>query len=367
MNSRRYDIHGLVEVVIGADVRVEVVKEIDFQIGAFYVTGPAEAAAGTPQVLVRPYAAAVEYDTQAGVGDAVFYQSRGAVGKFVRNDEERFFVGRTGTGYVVCADYANFLINLYIQLLLVEQGMTMSHAAAYKASDGHITVLAGAGGIGKTAVLGYAVAERGLQHLGDDIIILDAQGVCRAFPRQFVLKSYHKEIYAEVFKKKRLPSWNAYGFKRFLIENAPFTGVLKKFLKRSGWYYSVANLLRPQPFLATVSPDELFGEGTLVREGKIGRIVYLDRSHKPNFERRSISQDVLVNRLFSVIQYEWKDFMTHLLTLGSVNVTDLAAYMAKTVSIFRKVTTHVELVQIDIPVDASPQQLIEYLDQQGMF
>lgn len=367
MNARRYDIHGLVEVVIGADVRAEVVKEIDFQIGAFYVNGPAEAAAGTPQVLVRPYSAAVEYDTQGGDGDAVFYQSRGAVGKFVRNDDERFFVGRTGTGYVVCADYANFLINLYIQLLLVEQGMTMSHAAAYKASDGHITVLAGAGGIGKTAVLGYAVGERGLQHLGDDIIILDAKGVCRAFPRQFVLKSYHKEIYAEVFKKKRLPSWNAYGFKRFLIENAPFTGVLKKFLKRSGWYYSVANLLRPQPFLATVSPDELFGKGSLVRDGKIGRLVYLDRSFKPEFARYDIDRDVLVNRLFSVIHYEWKDFLTHLVTLGALNVTDLARYMEQSAAVFRQVTANVELIQIDIPVDASPQQLIEYLDQQGFF
>lgn len=367
MNVRRYDIHGLVEVVIDADVRAEVVKEIDFQIGAFYVNGPAEAESRAPRVLVRPYAAAAEYDVHGGVGDAVFYQSRGAVGQFVRNDDERFFVGRSGTGYVVCADYANFLINLYIQLLLVKQGMTMSHAAAYKASDGHITVLAGAGGIGKTAVLGYAVGERGLQHLGDDIVILDAKGVCRAFPRQFVLKSYHKDIYAEVFQKKRLPSWNAYGFKRFLIENAPFTGVLKKSLKRSGWYYSVANLLRPQPFLATVSPDELFGEGTLAREGKVGRLVYLDRSFKPEFARYNIDKDLLVNRLFSVIHYEWKDFLTHLVTLGALNVTDLAGYMEQSTAVFRQVTANVEAIQIDIPVDASPQQLIDYLDQQGFF
>ena len=366
MNPRRYNIHGVIEVVIGADVRIEVIKEIDFQIGAFYVTGPAEAA-GPRQVLVRPYSAAIEYDTTGGNGDAVFYQSRGSVGKFVRNEEERFFIGRTDTGYVVCADYANFLINLYIQLLLVEQGMTMTHAAAYKASDGHITVLAGAGGIGKTAVLGHAVGERGLQHLGDDIIILDAKGICRAFPRQFVLKSYHKEIYAEVFKKKRLPSWNAHTLKRFLIDNAPFTGVTKKFLKRTGWYYNVANLLRPQPFLATVSPDELFGEGTLLSDGKIGRVVYLDRSFKTTFASYSVDKEVLVNRLFSVIHYEWKDFMTHLVTLGALNVTNLPRCMEQSIAVFRQATANIELIQVDIPVDASPQQLIEYLDQQGFF
>jgi len=31
------------------------------------------------------------------------------------------------------------------------------------------------------------------------------------------------------------------------------------------------------------------------------------------------------------------------------------------------VTANVEAIQIDIPVDASPQQLIDYLDQQGFF
>jgi hypothetical protein len=367
MKARRYDIHGLVEIVVAADVRQEVIKEIDFQIGAFHVGAYEQSSVATRQIMVFPYAAASKYDACKGEGDAVFYHTRGRVGEFIRDDREKFFVARTDLGYVICADYANFLINLYIQLLLVEQGITMSHAAAYKASDGGITVLAGAGGIGKTAVLGYAVGERGLQHLGDDIILLDAKGICRAFPRQFVLKSYHKEIYADIFKKKQLPIWNAYVFKRFIIENAPFTGALKKFLKRSGWYYSIANLLRPQPFLATVSPDELFGKGTIVREGKVSRLIYLDRSFKPEFVSYSVDRRVLVNRLFSVIHYEWKDFLTHLVSLGALNVTDLARYMEQSIETFWEATANVEMIQIDIPVNASPQQLIEYLDKQGLF
>lgn len=367
MTAKRYDIHGLVEVVIGADVCAEVVKEIDFQIGAFRVAANTQSLTAMPQVLVRSYAAAAEYDNEKGSNDAVFYQDRGEVGKFVRSDAERCFVGKTPNGYVICADYANFLINLYIQLLLVGQGMTMAHAAGYQSSSGSITLLAGAGGIGKTAVLGYAVTERGLQHLGDDVVVLDAKGICRAFPRQFVLKSYHKELYADVFKKKSLPTWNVYKFKRFVIENAPLTGVLKKFLKRSGCYYNVANLLRPQSFLATIPPDELFGEGSLAREGNISRIIYLDRSFKPQFARHGIEKEVLVNRLFSVMHHEWKDFMTHLLTLGALSVTDVARYMEMSIAVFREIAARGELIQIDVPMKAAPRQLIEYLDQQGFF
>jgi hypothetical protein len=363
---RRYDIHGIVDVIIGAEVVPEVIKEIDFQIGAFLVEGEADAIEGRPTIQIRPYAESAVYDPYEGLGDAVFYHNRGSVGGFVRDPGEKLFVSRTETGFVICADYSNFLINLYIQLLLSDMGMTMTHAAAFEAKDGRVTLLAGAGGIGKTAVLGYAVAELGLRHLGDDIVIVDESGNCHAFPRQFVLKSYHKEIYSEVFEKKRLPKWNAYGLKRFIIENAPFVGFMKKFLKQRGIYYRVANVLRPQQFLASVSPDEVFGDGTMAKNGKIGRVVYLDRCFQPEFSSAAIQPDILVNRLFSVIHYEWKDFMTHLLTLGSLNVIDLPKYLKSNLSIFSSVIAASEIIQVNIPADASPVRLIEYLEKEGL-
>ncbi|MDF1756309.1 MAG: hypothetical protein P1U89_26205 [Verrucomicrobiales bacterium] len=362
---RRYDIHGLIDVVIASNVAPEVVNEIDFQIGAFLVE-KGNSGDGVPTIRIQPFADASTYDPEDGLGDAVFYQSRGSVGCFVRDGAEKIFVARTSSGFVICADYSNFLINLYIQLLLSEMGMTMMHAAAFEAKDGRVTILAGAGGIGKTAVLGYVVGEQGLKHLGDDIIIVDGAGVCHAFPRQFVLKSYHKEIYSDIFEAKRLPKWNAYGLKRFIIENAPFVGFFKRFLKQNGLYYRVANLLRPQPFLASVSPDEVFGAGTMARNGKIGHIVYLDRSFQNEFSSSSIQPDVLVNRLFSVIHYEWKDFMTHLLTLGSLDVIDLPKYFERSHTTFTSIVADAETTQINIPEDAPPQRLIQYLEDQGV-
>ena len=72
MTAKRYDIHGLVEVVIGADVCAEVVKEIDFQIGAFRVAANTQSLTAMPQVLVRSYAAAAEYENEKGRTEAVF-------------------------------------------------------------------------------------------------------------------------------------------------------------------------------------------------------------------------------------------------------------------------------------------------------
>ena len=173
----------------------------------------------------------------------------------------------------IFADYANVLINLYIQLLIAPQRFTMVHAAAYKVSGGEVNILAGAGGIGKTAVLGYAVRERGLQLLGDDIVVLDSNGQCLAFPRAFVLKSYHLEGYADTFRRLRLPRWNFYSAKRFLIDNARFMGVAKAVLRRTGFYYKVGDWLRPRSFLGTVSPEDLFGKARWPDRRKLGALL----------------------------------------------------------------------------------------------
>lgn len=363
MNSCRYDIHGLVEVLISEEVRPEVVKEIEFQIGAFLAAH--EPLSDIPKINIQPYAAGSAYwmDQQ----ETLFYQSKGKVGSYVRNDEDRLLIGRGTDGLDICADYANFLVNLYIQLAIVKQGYTMTHAAAYQTSSGNINVLTGAGGIGKTAVLGFAVSERGLRHLGDDIVLLGDNGECKAFPRQFVLKAYHQEVYSKVFQEKRLPRWNMYGLKRFIIENAPLVGFAKKTLKRIGYYYQIANLLRPQPYLATVSPDELFGKNSMIRTGTVGHIIYMDRVSMADFSIQAITAKEMVNRMMSVIHYEWKDVLAHLVTLGALDVVDVSGYFDDVVAIFRQAVDKAELVQINIPEKASPQELISFLDKQAFF
>lgn len=366
MNQRCYDLHGLVHVFIEAGVRPEIVREIEFQIGSFRVTDDSIGPSRVPRIVLRPYADRVSAaDPQ--FPEAVFYVCSGVVGASLEESGNKIAVERQADGYAVYADYANVLINLYLQLLIAPQGFSMVHAAAYRDLKGRVTVLAGAGGIGKTAVLGYAVRERGLQHLGDDLVIVSTDGRCLSFPRAFVLKSYHREGYADTFIRLKLPKWNLYSAKRFLVENAPFVGVAKSFLRRSGLYYKVADLLRPQPFLATVRPEELFGENSVAVSGEIGRIAYMDRMQTSRFEVRPLDPEILVNRLFSVIHYEWKDFLTHLISLGALDVVDLPRYYEHVVLALRAAVEGRELVHVSIPADATPEQLVRFLDDQGFF
>ena len=366
MSERVYNIHGLVEVVISPDVRPEIVREVEFQIGSFRSEISETHPRRPPRVYVQPYAA-WKSSAKSTEGEAVFYHCQGVPGTYLRDERGRLAVMREGCDIRIFSDYASFLINLYTQILIAPQGFTMVHAAAYQSSRGTVNVLAGAGGIGKTAVLGYAVRERKLRHLGDDLVILGGLGQCFAFPRAFVLKSYHLEGYADTFRRLRLPRWNLYTLKRFIIDNAPFVGFAKSTLRRTGFYYKVADLLRPQPFLASVSPDEIFGKGSVISSGEIGRIAYLDRVHGGSFDIQPLNTDTLVNRLFSVIHHEWKDFLAHLVSLGALNVVDMSKYCEQVKNILHAAVANRELHRVSIPVGATPEQLIKFLDEHGFF
>ncbi len=362
MSERRYNIHGLAEVVIAPDVRPEIIREIEFQIGPMRVQSQ-DCVRSCPSIHIRPY----EELCSSLATEAAFYQCRGAVGSHLSDDTARLSVHRGPEGITIFADYANILINLYLQLLLVPQGYCMVHAAAYKDSMGKVTLLAGAGGIGKTAVLGHVVRVKGLQHLGDDVVILGTKGDCLAFPRAFVLKSYHREGYTEIFQRLKLRRWDLYVFKRFVIANAPFVGLFKDLLRKVGLYYKVADIVRPQPFLATVSSDELFGQGSMSSSGEIGRIAYLDRVHSSQFDITTLNIETCVNRLFAVIHHEWKDFLVHLISLGALDVVNLPSYCENVVDVLRSSVAGKELVYVQVPVDASAEQLVRFLEQNRFF
>ncbi len=367
MADRIYSIHEILEVHVSENVCPEIIREIEFQIGTFRYLGPKKGI-NPPRINIHAYADVESQGLLLKDGEAIFYDASGKVGAYYRNDKDRLLIGRNEGGFTIYADYSNFLINLYIQIILVQQGKTMVHAAAYQAGCGGITLVTGAGGIGKTAILGFAVEKMGLRYLGDDIVILGEDGECYSFPREFVLKSYHKGVYSKTFQDKKLPRWNTYHLKRFLIDNSPFMGVLKKFLKKSGAYYSIANLLRPQAFLASVPPAEIFGSNALLDRGKVSRIAYLDRVIGRDFSQNVIPQKMLVNRMFSVIHYEWKDFMPHLLSLGTLGVVDLTLYLNQSLAIFQSACISCkEHHWVEVPELAHPNELINFLSHENYF
>lgn len=181
------------------------------------------------------------------------------------------------------------------------------------------------------------------------------------------MKSYHRAEFAEHFRELGLPRWNVHEVTRFLPGNATLVAMAKRMLPKRGLYQKLADLLRLRPYLAIVPADRLFGKGSMLEGGRIGRIAHLDRTTGRRFDLRPIDVETLVNRLYSIIHYEWKDFLTHLVCLGAMNVVDLPTYCEQVIAALRGAAEHSETLQVSVPESAPPAALFEFLDNHGFF
>ncbi len=105
----------------------------------------------------------------------------------------------------------------------------------------------------------------------------------------------------------------------------------------------------------------------MAHSGEIGRVVYLDRAGSDTFQLLAMGQEELANRLLSVIHYEWKDFLGHLMSLGALHVVDLSSYFTHVIRNLHEVLRDKELMCLRVPSDAGPSTLIDFLDRRQFF
>lgn len=350
-----YNIHDIVEVLIDPMVGDALIGAVDFQISYFRKSIEADIAAPR-RIMIKPY-----NDVFINSSNVfhTFHLSRGVQGSCFHDPFNKIIVEKNSRGFTIYSNSPNFLINLYIQILLIENDYSMVHAAAVADDGGRVTLLPGAGGVGKTALLGSMVEEYGFKYMGDDVIILGKGGNCLCFPRFFVLKEYHRDVYPEIFQKLNIKKRSNYKLKRFIVKNAPFAGVLKDFLKQRKLYYKIAHSINLSPYLATVSVEEIFGPGTCAHIGNVEKIVFLERYEGKEFELKDINEDSLCRRMFAIIHHEWVAGMQQLFTISAMEIIDLPVYFDKVYEIIKSGISNIPCKMLLIPENAGPKALVD--------
>jgi hypothetical protein len=365
LNEHVYNIHNLIHIILSRKVSDLIFKDINFQIGFFFKKNNSDSI-NIPKIFIYPYNNKNNF-IESSSREIFFYEEIGVLGHHLDNSEKRLFVCRKNKDLIICADHPNFLINIYVQILLIEQNHTLIHASAFQTKSGKINIFAGPGGVGKTAILGHAVSQMGLKYLGDDLVIINLSKECLSYPRQFVLKKYHSEIYSKTFSESKIYNFNFSYLKRFLHENLPFVGIIKTFLKKIGFYYRIAGIIRPKDFLATISPEKIFGINKFVNSDTIGSIIYLDKTMDNNFLINSSSDQILSNRIMSVIHHEFRDYNSHLLSLGALNVINYNIYMKNTSELLNNILSNIKLFELLVPNNSRPTDLINFLIKNNLF
>jgi len=358
-----YNIHNLIDITIDPRVDAQVVKSIDFQIAYFKTTKRIETKSKY-QIFVKPFED-LKIDTPENLH--TFHTVQGITGEYLVDDIAKFALKKNQKSYIIYAS-KSFLINLFIQMFLIREGISLVHAAGAVNAEGDGILLPGAGGVGKTVLLGFMVKEQGYKLLGDDIVGLNKNGTCFSFPRAFVLKEYHREVYPEVFERLgigRRRKKFAPALVKVIIKNAPFVGITKTALKRLKLYEDVIQSL-PSPaegYLATVPVKEIFDPNCIADQGTIKRIIFLERYAGSEFKIQSISEESLARRMSVIIHHEWVQSMRRLFTLGALEIEDVDTYFNNVAGIIRSGISYKKCEILFIPDNTAPKELSDYFSK----
>jgi hypothetical protein len=356
-NVRTYVVPDLAVVTVSADVIELVRSATDFQLGHFALADGTAAPADLPLIKVEPYPRLL---TPAGV--VKFQAMRAEPGRLLHSPEGRHATRRTADGFEVFSDSPEVLVVLLLQTIALRKGRTFLHAAAWCDASGSVTLLPGPGGVGKTALLSAAVLRHGARLLGDDLVLVGAEGAA-AFPRAFVLKDYHRSLFPAAFagarqERRTRDRWRP--FVKFLRENAPLHGVFKSLFRRAGRLESASSWLHTHatpPEYLTVPVARLFGPERIGANGPVRRVIYVERYEGGEFRLAPLAAEAAVQRSLAVLHHEWSDYLRWFCALGAVEVVDLGAHFRATEAAMRAAFSQAQISLLQVPVNASPEAL----------
>lgn len=362
MDYIKYNIHDLLSVSISKKLYPEVIDEIKFQIDSFSkickINGKSK-----KTIFINP----LSFFSKKGKISS-FYNFEAKESSYIENSDKSLIIELVDNNYYIYSNLANYLINIFIQILLVESECTLCHGSACQNPlTGEVILFTGAGGVGKTAILNYVVRELGFKHFGDDLVILTKEGECLSFPRKFVIKSYHQEQMHDLFKKFNLNIKNSYKFKKFLVENLPFMGLLKKYLRNSRFYHLLGKLIRPINYVSTISSDQLFGDGAIAIRGRVAKVIFLERMYVEKFSYKEVDAKLISGRMAAVLHYEFKEFYSTFISMACMYLFDMNDYFFGIRNIFNKFTSSCQNYHLAIPFESSPASLIKALNDNKVF
>lgn len=353
MKEHIYHIHAFMTVRVDSRVHPWVLKSVNQQIGSFKDEKSPEA---NPLVIeVKPFGEFSfphESDT--------FQNVQGGEDSWYADREARLAITKTQNGYAVYTDMMFSLLGLMQQLFL-RQNTSFTHAAALQDPKGKALLLAGAGGVGKTALAGFLVKEKGYKLLGDDMVIVNQSGTCLAFHRPFTLKEYHSSVYPEVFVKRkhmaqrrrlvRSVIWHLYS-------NAPFRGIFDRLLKRWGVYNRIAFIpFMRKDYVDIVPVSEIFRERHLAWQGPISQTLFLMRSSVPDVTFEKKDKAWMARRMFGVLYEELEEDLKHLLRMGSLGLEDIGADLGHARTVLEKAVSGAPCGLLRVPHEATPEDL----------
>jgi len=231
-----------------------------------------------------------------------------------------------------------------VQLAQLPLRQTWLHASVV-ARDSHAVALAAWGGVGKTSLMLQLVHRHGWQFLADDLAVLDDSGTVYRSPWRIQLYAYSLDGEDEL--RRRLFAGR---------------GVVDRFQ-----WYALLWKRGPMQVRRRVHAGELFGEAGVADSAKLGRALFLRRVDADAFSVRHVEPDRAAAASAATLDFDldilhrWQ--LAASASLAQAGLPGPSETLTQTEEVIRSalVESGAECLLVDIPVEAGPRELADYV------
>jgi len=239
----------------------------------------------------------------------------------------------------------NFMYNIFDYLTQIENlklSQSYIHASSFEKNNKAVAIVAW-GGIGKTTSMLKLVTEDGWKFLSDDLGVIDEEGMLYRSPKRLQIYAYNLVGQPKISER--------------LLSNRTLTDRLSWYmmLKRRG----IKGVRR------RVSAEEIFGQQSVSARARLTDVFFIERATVPEFKSQSILAEELARRASSTILSEIEPFNKIACAVYSGEQSDVIPTQKelfdRTFAVLSKSFSKVNPVLIKIPLNASPDDLANYL------
>ena len=355
-----FNIHDLITVRIDKSISSHHVNQIEFQIGYFKTNQISNVKSDICMLSVLPIENMPDIFTEEySEAERKEYISNNDVIYFTKN---KFGLEKLDKGYALyLTDDGMCPLNIILQMMLVEHGISMIHASAFQKDLGGIVVMPAFAEAGKTSLLGVLAKTDQYRFLGDDVVLLSKEGECLAYPRSIVLQKYHQKIFSNLFSELNISHARdsiVKSTKKFIKENIPFKGLIKSLFPGK----INTNMLNYDNHLATVPLENFVGENNIDSKGKIEKIIFLQRYNGKDIKSNLIDTDNMSVRLLSIMHLEWLNYLVIPLTYAGFGKFNIASYYSKVNDIIEKAIAGKPCYILYIPQTLDAVDVADYVE-----
>lgn len=254
--------------------------------------------------------------------------------------------------------YANRATNLWLQTLLLKQGLSFIHGAGVEI-NGKGVVFPAFGGAGKTILISELRKFDNFKFFGDDYVIVDKNRNMFSYPSDFSIYPFHLPIFSELEHSV---------FSRYLFRRKIF-----------GFYYNGKRAInfiwrrlsrRGVPLLRGWNADyvkvpvvKLISDKNIGCQTKLTAAIFLSRYSGHEIHVEEIPLDQLTQFTDGILWLESQHAMPYLSVLAAFGLIDLSNFAKNQHDVLKNCFTHIKRFRILIPHEIDIESYVEYITQ----